>query len=205
MQQPGGTTGVDQRDSSQPAGHGDALENTNVTIVVGTLRHAWRRSQIAEMINATHGRGRVTERRILQWLSQGDQCVHANHVLHLALSGSKLVGCVMSTLQPAFVCHKKCCGHWGLLAMAAGTQGTGVEKELVCAAEARLMEEGCLEVRTEYKHDASAHSQQLSDLFESQLGFERMNGWLLNHLLGLLLVHGGEFRRCRKALPQTAA
>jgi GNAT superfamily N-acetyltransferase len=173
-----------------------------VTIILGALKHAWRTSQIVEMIDATYGKGYATGRQVKRWLSHGEKGEYSHRVLHLAFRDGKLVGCVLATCS-LFIAPKAC-GHWGMLAIHRAAQGTNVEKELVHAAETHLMKGGCVMVDSEYKYDASVQSQQLRSWYEDGLGFENKHNRVLNRFLGMLLTRGGEFRRCRKVFPKKA-
>lgn len=142
---------------------------------------------------------RLTKEEVEDRLAMGDDGVAANRVLHLAYRGEELVGCCSSTFQPPWT--PEGCGHWGLLVVDVGAQGTGVASAIVAAAERRLAG-ACRTVQIEYEFtEGHAPSEKLHDMYETKLGFS------CDEPIQRRRRHadpdaaqGTQFRRCRKVL-----
>merc|ERR1711924_589281 len=88
------------------------------------------------------------------------------------------------------------CGHWGLLVVDAGHQGTGVANALVQAAELRLAT-ACEEIQIEYEFtEGHDFSNRLMSWYEGKLGFRCTSGYRRGS------KGSTTFRKCRKRIPE---
>mmetsp|Transcript_30112 Transcript_30112/g.69542 ORF Transcript_30112/g.69542 Transcript_30112/m.69542 type:complete len:261 (-) Transcript_30112:19-801(-) len=184
---------VDKEEAlSAPTADSDETE-AEVTVVISTSKHKKLASSVAELCNEAYGYRRLSEREARGRMEMGDD-EDANRVLHLAFRGSTLVGCCSSTLQPPWT--SRLCGHWGLLSVHPGAQGSGVASALIAAAERRLLECGCSSVQIEYEFTAGdKDSERLLRWYEGRCGFKASRP---------PPRRGSEFRCCHKKLtPET--
>ena len=153
---------------------------------------------VRDMVNISYGRQRLSAREVVQRLAMGDDGDDANRVLHLGWRDGTLVGCCSSTQRVGWA--PQGCGHWGLLTVAEGAQGSGVASALVAAAEARLRAAGLNFVQMEYDFEAGDPlSERLYKWYEGKLGFAALCGRPPPTEAG-----ESEWRSCRKCLVEGA-
>lgn len=176
----------------------DPMSNADIVVEIGTSdmvrRDPTLPERLSKMFNASyfHALGtlapttdenkyeRMSVDEVYQRLRMGDAGPRANRVLHVATRGGMLVGACSSTVQAPW-CGPRC-GHWGILCVDRASQGTGVARALVTAAECRLAAGGCTHVQIEYEHTPGhAHSERLKKQYEGKWGFVCMEAHKPRH------------------------
>jgi len=168
----------------------------DVAVVIGNSEMAARPGFVASvvsMVNRSYGCMRLDEDDVMDRLSMGDPgSSRSNRVLHLAMVGSRPVGCMSSTFKVPWA--EQGCGHWGLLVVDTTMQGKGVASAMVSVAERRLGGM-CEQIQIEYEYTpGDVLSERLLAWYEGKCGFECVSGRPRGR--------GAEFRKCRKRIPK---
>lgn len=150
---------------------------------------------IVTMVNKSYGYPRLDRHDVIDRLEMGDPgSSRANRVLHLAMRGNRVLGCMSSTFNVPWA--EDGCGHWGLLVVDVEAQGQGIASTLVANAERRLAGT-CTEIQIEYEYThGDPFSDRLKGWYEGKLGFRCASGRSRGF--------GTEFRKCRKKIPAQA-